>query len=356
MAVTNDQIKKARLKMGLTQKQLAAKIGYKSTDIIRKAERGELSGEKLDKILTILKLNGKPEKRSFTVYTDGSCESNPGGRGGYGVVIIDDQTGEYEELSDGYITTTNNRMEIMAVIVACKHLPKDSKAVIYSDSKYVVNTVNGIFQKNKNSDLWAELDKAMKGKSIKTVWIKGHNGNPLNETCDKLAADACVNKAINTDPGYLPANFKNTPGTSIEVPATGAMAIKIEVPDEQKPEIYDTAKYAKAMSINNNCAELIKQFYERDYHGFKAYMSLKTCGTDYWSSCSAGKLREQFAKDLVYIEEYFSSFKSVLSVLRWRGRGLTLFDAIRKVLVDEEVNRNAVKAGKEKGYQYRWNF
>lgn len=108
----NKDIKQLRAQHGLTQKQLAALLGYKSTSVVRKAERGEASKDIIKRILDALDEN-KPSPSSFEIYTDGGCDVNPGGRGGYGVVIIDRATGEYREISGGYDHTTNNRMEIV---------------------------------------------------------------------------------------------------------------------------------------------------------------------------------------------------------------------------------------------------
>lgn len=132
------------------------------------------------------------------IYTDGSSRGNPG-PGGYGTILI------YEnnrlELSQGYRYTTNNRMELLSVIVGLEALKKDNLDVtIYSDSKYVVDSVekrwlfNWLNDKNfknkKNKDLWLRFLESYNKHNIKFVWVKGHSSNVENNNCDKLAVDA----------------------------------------------------------------------------------------------------------------------------------------------------------------------
>lgn len=133
----------------------------------------------------------------ITIHTDGAAQGNPG-KGGYGVVM---QAGNhYKELSKGYKYTTNNRMELLAVIVALEALKiPNSDVLIVSDSKYVVDAVEKGwvfgwakkgFAKKKNPDLWRRFLNVYKHHSVKFKWIKGHAGHPLNERCDKLAVEA----------------------------------------------------------------------------------------------------------------------------------------------------------------------
>ncbi len=130
----------------------------------------------------------------INVYTDGSSRGNPG-PGGYGIVLL---SGEYrKELSQGYKFTTNNRMELMAVIVALESLKiKSSDVNVYSDSRYVVDSVeNGwvfgwekkFFRGKKNSDLWKRFLVIYRQHSVRFIWVKGHQDNPENNRCDELA-------------------------------------------------------------------------------------------------------------------------------------------------------------------------
>ena len=145
------------------------------------------------------------------IYTDGSSRGNPG-PGGFGVVL---ESSGYppKEISQGFQETTNNRMELKAVIEALKSLKRtDVGVTIYSDSRYVVDSIEkgwvfGWQKKNfvgrKNPDLWKEfLPLYMKIKP-KLVWIKGHNDHPQNERCDKLAVAASKKENLLVDEGFV---------------------------------------------------------------------------------------------------------------------------------------------------------
>ncbi len=136
------------------------------------------------------------------IYTDGAASGNPGA-GGYGVIL---QSGKYyKELSGGFRLTTNNRMELFAVIVGLKALKEPNQQVtVFSDSKYVVDAVEKkwvftwaqkSFKDKKNKDLWLQYLSLHKMHQIKFKWIKGHNQHPQNERCDRLAVAALKNRA-----------------------------------------------------------------------------------------------------------------------------------------------------------------
>lgn len=134
----------------------------------------------------------------ITVFTDGSAKGNPG-KGGYGIVMRSDK-GHQKEFSAGYRLTTNNRMELLSVIVALENLKQEGMDVtVYSDSKYVVDAVQQGwlynwkrkgFEKVKNPDLWQRLLRILPKHKVNFVWIKGHAGHPENERCDRLAVAA----------------------------------------------------------------------------------------------------------------------------------------------------------------------
>ncbi len=144
------------------------------------------------------------------IFTDGASRGNPG-PGGYGAILM---YGEHrKELSKGYRLTTNNRMEIMGVLAALQTLKKaDLPVVVYSDSQYVVNTIEKGWLKNwirtdfkggkKNKDLWLLFDKLTRNLSIKLVWVKGHADNPYNNRCDELATAAADGSELEADLGY----------------------------------------------------------------------------------------------------------------------------------------------------------
>lgn len=98
----------------------------------------------------------------YILYTDGGCSNNPGGVGGIGVVAIDTETGECIEESRGYASTTNNRMEIRAALVALQMVSDGCSVLLHSDSQYLLNTIAGVWQKKKNRDLWKMLDAELK--------------------------------------------------------------------------------------------------------------------------------------------------------------------------------------------------
>ncbi len=145
----------------------------------------------------------------ITIYTDGSSMGNPG-PGGYGVVLL---CGQYrKELSEGFATTTNNRMELLAVIVGLEALKNPNcNVTIYSDSKYVVDAVEKKwvfgwekvgFKKKKNPDLWMRFLKIYRQHHVTFRWVKGHAGNPENERCDQLATTAASGQNLKIDHGY----------------------------------------------------------------------------------------------------------------------------------------------------------
>lgn len=147
---------------------------------------------------------------NVTMYTDGSALGNPG-RGGYGVVLL---SGPHrKEMSEGYRLTTNNRMELLAVIKGLEALKYPCDVTVYSDSKYVVdavekrwvhNWVRTRFKDKKNSDLWLRYLEAARCHTVRFVWVKGHAGTPLNERCDQLAVAAASSRDLQEDAGYRP--------------------------------------------------------------------------------------------------------------------------------------------------------
>ena len=144
-----------------------------------------------------------------TIYTDGASSGNPG-PGGYGVVLL---SGKHrKELSQGFQRTTNNRMELLAVIVGLEALKTDNcEVTIYTDSKYVADAVNKgwvfswvkkHFKGKKNPDLWMRFLNVYKKHMVKFVWVKGHANIPGNERCDQLAVEASQMPGLPEDKGY----------------------------------------------------------------------------------------------------------------------------------------------------------
>lgn len=148
--------------------------------------------------------------QEIVIYTDGAARGNPG-PGGYGVVLMYGQ--HRKELSAGYVHTTNNRMELLAVIKALQAITKNDLTItIFTDSQYVVNSVEKGWLKNwiatnfkggkKNKDLWLEYFELAKKFSIKFHWVKGHADNPFNNRCDELATAAADGNNLLVDEGY----------------------------------------------------------------------------------------------------------------------------------------------------------
>ena len=157
-------------------------------------------------------------KPNVSIYTDGACANNPG-KGGYGVVLIykkSDGNIVKKEFARGFELTTNNRMELLAVIDALNSLKTACNIKLYSDSKYVIDAINQKWldswqEKNwklntknpvKNIDLWEKLIIAMKPHNIEFIWVKGHAQNEFNNLCDKLAVEARSKSTLEIDHGF----------------------------------------------------------------------------------------------------------------------------------------------------------
>lgn len=167
--------------------------------------------------------SGKREKgrvisMRVTIYTDGAARGNPDGPGGYGAVVqyVDSKGTLHErEYSAGYKKTTNNRMELMAAIAGLEELIKPCQVELISDSKYLVDAfqkkwIDSWQKKNwkkadggavKNVDLWKRLLKAMEPHQVQFIWVKGHDGHPENERCDRLATNAADGEDLLDDTG-----------------------------------------------------------------------------------------------------------------------------------------------------------
>jgi ribonuclease HI len=159
----------------------------------------------------LLKQLYKKMSRLIKIYTDGSSIGNPG-PGGYGIVMLSDNEDYKKEFSQGFNLTTNNRMELLAVIVALEKIKiKNSKVKVYTDSKYVsdavekgwlFNWVKKDFKNKKNPDLWRRFLRIYNDHEVKFQWVKGHNNDFYNERCDFLANLATKNSNLKEDKGY----------------------------------------------------------------------------------------------------------------------------------------------------------
>ena len=145
------------------------------------------------------------------IYTDGAAKGNPG-PGGYGVVMELVGQAYRKEFNEGFRLTTNNRMELLAVITGLESLKIDgSNVAVYTDSKYVSDAVSKgwvfqweskAFKKKKNSDLWVRFLKIYRKHNVRFIWIKGHASIPENEKCDQLAVEASKKSLLLEDTGY----------------------------------------------------------------------------------------------------------------------------------------------------------
>lgn len=145
-------------------------------------------------------------KDYIEIYTDGSSRGNPG-PGGYGTILC--YKGKEKELSEGFRLTTNNRMELLAVISGLEALKTtDIPVKVYSDSKYIVDAINQKwvfgwiktqFKKKKNQDLWMRWYAVQKPLNVQYIWVKGHAGHHYNERCDELAVNAAQSKNLGID-------------------------------------------------------------------------------------------------------------------------------------------------------------
>jgi ribonuclease HI len=158
--------------------------------------------------------------KQVEIYTDGASLGNPG-PGGYGVIL---RFGPHrKEISGGFQKTTNNRMEILAAIVGLENLKERCQVVIYSDSRYLVDSVtkkwvyrwkaNG-WKRDKNdqvpnADLWERLLKLIQAHAVQFRWIRGHNGHEENERCDELATSAAGKGSLPADTGYVTSSARN---------------------------------------------------------------------------------------------------------------------------------------------------
>ena len=147
------------------------------------------------------------QRKQVEIFTDGACSGNPG-PGGYGVILR--YKGINKELSGGEHTTTNNRMELTAVITGLQALKEPCDVTLYSDSKYIIDAIqkgwakkwkaNGWMRNKKdpalNPDLWDKLLNLLEVHDVTFVWVKGHAGHPENERCDQLAVEQSLKHKV----------------------------------------------------------------------------------------------------------------------------------------------------------------
>jgi len=158
--------------------------------------------------------NFSNQQHPIKIYTDGAARGNPG-PGGLGVVML--YGNHRKEISEGYAHTTNNRMELLAVIRGLEAIKwNNASVVIFTDSKYVADAVNlkwvfgwekKEFKKKKNPDLWRRFLELYRKYNVQIEWIRGHSNIPDNERCDELAVEASKRSSLQEDLGYNENNF-----------------------------------------------------------------------------------------------------------------------------------------------------
>ena len=207
------------------------------------------------------------------IYTDGACIGNPGPGGWAAIVVVDGDDAEKQSLSGGHMQTTNNRMEINAVVEGLKSVPEKSNVTVFSDSQYVVNTMTRSWKRNTNKDLWEDLDREVTSRSVSWKWVRGHNGHPLNEMADRLAVREAKsmskdgrpdNKLTHVDDsgkaGMVDVGSK--PDTDRIAVAKGSVAMKeetfslVQTNGFEKGDVIGVARIAGIMGAKNT-AQLI---------------------------------------------------------------------------------------------------
>lgn len=141
-----------------------------------------------DLIESIIDIKSQETNDTITIYTDGSCLKNPNGPGGWALCALDKNQQIDVCICGGDPSTTNNRMELQAIIESLKAFPLKNLH-IYSDSKYVINCATGKFKRKANIDMWHIYDKYAKGITLTFTWVRAHNGNKYNEIVDKLSRE-----------------------------------------------------------------------------------------------------------------------------------------------------------------------
>jgi len=176
------------------------------------------------------------------IYTDGSCQGNPGA-GGWAAIVLQD--GDRRDFSGRVDRTTNNRMELLAVISGLEQTPDGSEVTVYSDSQYVINTMTRSWQRKVNQDLWVRLDDMVKRHSVKWKWVRGHNNDPLNEEADRLARRQA---GIDSPP------FSESPGLTHLDESGKAQMVDVG----WKPDTEREAVARGSVTMNKETLELVK--------------------------------------------------------------------------------------------------
>ena len=278
----------------------------------------------------------------YVIYISGRCITSHGGKGVCGHVIVDNRTRGIQTQAQAYKSTTTNRMVLTSVITVLQKIDEGESALIYSDSNYLIGTQNGSIGKYKNLDLWKQIEKYSKGKSIQFELLRGYEGAEYTEVCDRVC-----NKTLHTGPfiddeGYH--NFEKWSKKSEHIKGLtqiDVLNIPISVPDDPKhnPAFDVYQKYADDHRINVKCAKSILDFYSSDLRTLDAYINLRSNGNDEWSKYDEDTLKKHIDERTWSLLEKYLTGNNVLIAARWICRGLTVSDAIYKTMIyDEKYN------------------
>ena len=202
------------------------------------------------------------EFRMIDIYTDGACIDNPGGPGGWAAIIV---RGDAKRVVSGReANTTNNRMEMLAVVEGLAAAPAGEDVRVHCDSQYVVNTMTKNWKRNANKDLWARLDSEAAKRRVSWVWVKGHAGDPMNEEADKIARSEAVGKSppaglthIDASGAAQMVDVGSKPETDRVATARAAVLMRpetlslIEADGIEKGDVLGTARIAGIMAAKN---------------------------------------------------------------------------------------------------------
>lgn len=274
----------------------------------------------------------------YVIYISGRCITSHGGKGVCGHVLVNNHTGRVMTHAQAYKSTTTNRMVLISVITVLQKIGEGESALIYSDSDYLIDTQNGAIGKFKNLDLWNQIEKYSKKKSIQFELLRGYEGADYMEVCDRIC-----NKILQTGPYIEDAGYKNFEKWSKKsehikgLTQIDVLNIPIAVSDETKhnPVSDYYQKYADDHHINVSCAQSIISFYSSDLRTLDSYMNLKTGGHDEWSPFGEDTLKKYIDQETWNLLEQYLNGYTVLLAARWICRGLKVSDAIRYAMLFE---------------------
>ena len=290
------------------------------------------------------------ENYDFSIYAYGESDTETG-IGAYSYVILRHDTKGLTKFSQGYFNTTNNRMELMAVVNALIKIPDKARVNIYSNSVYVIKVLNGEWENKSNKPLWDTLGNETINKTVDFSLMKNYRNSEILEIVSNLCKDE-LKRIKNENTGEKDMEFN--PGQFNNISKTTSRAMSIRIYTDKNTDYKDrTVKitdFYEEIGVNKSCAEAIDKFRQKKKHTFTDYKNIKTYGNDRVSSMKMSTFYEYYQdhKEVINIvKKYLRSIKQQEAALRWHYRGLSIEDSIRKVLVDTEINEALLN--KQKG-------